>query len=294
MLYPLQAGRKHAFTLVELLVVIGIIALLISILLPSLAKARQSANMVACLSNLRQIGQTLLLYTNDNKGYLPLGAGPSTTATGAVYQTLWVHEVSLVLGKNPSDNNNAQGLAPVLKCPEATIQTAANAAYPEFVFHYTANPRLMPVIALPGTAPAILDPATGSPFLHRQLATVKDASGKMLVWDGAQIPDTTGTGSNNNCVPVAIGLDGGPTDATTWPTHQFLDPSPDPAVNMEGPLWIASGNTGTNKDNNTDGDKNLMRFRHLGNNQVGALFCDGHAEQRALNGVARRDVCVNR
>ncbi|HRK31008.1 MAG TPA: type II secretion system protein [Tepidisphaeraceae bacterium] len=65
--------RTRAFTLVELLVVIGIVAILIAALLPALGKARQAADRTACLNNLRQVHKAFLLYAMNHDGQVPIG-----------------------------------------------------------------------------------------------------------------------------------------------------------------------------------------------------------------------------
>ena len=69
-------SRKSAFTLVELLVVIGIIALLISILLPTITTVRRSAIRTACAAQLRDIGNAFQMYLNDAKGRIPEQLNP--------------------------------------------------------------------------------------------------------------------------------------------------------------------------------------------------------------------------
>ena len=64
-------NQSCAFTLVELLVVIGIIALLLAILMPALSRVRESANRAKCLANISELGRAIILYAHDNKDRLP-------------------------------------------------------------------------------------------------------------------------------------------------------------------------------------------------------------------------------
>jgi prepilin-type N-terminal cleavage/methylation domain-containing protein/prepilin-type processing-associated H-X9-DG protein len=119
----------NAFTLVELLVVIGIIALLISILLPTLGKAREVARRAACLSNLRQVHQAFHFYALENRDQVPLGhRSASKQFNSMVFSATsgrWVLFGLLTQGRSMPD-------ARVLFCPSE--------ANPKFMFDTEANP----------------------------------------------------------------------------------------------------------------------------------------------------------
>jgi prepilin-type N-terminal cleavage/methylation domain-containing protein len=138
-------GGRSAFTLVELLVVIGIIAVLVSMLLPALNKARQHANQVACGSNLRQIGLGFILYAQDNRGRWPIRFTGTTYPFGRPRTSDgWQLElmISKYLGKQLSDDGAAtrqQVFGKVFICPASDV-VAARTAGSNWVYTASAAP----------------------------------------------------------------------------------------------------------------------------------------------------------
>jgi prepilin-type N-terminal cleavage/methylation domain-containing protein/prepilin-type processing-associated H-X9-DG protein len=106
----------QGFTLVELLVVIGIISVLIAILLPSLQLARANARKLSCLSNMRQVGTALMMYANESKGYFPYQEeSVAASPNGGVSNFATTTTPNFLSAVMPYLNNNIY----VLICPDA-------------------------------------------------------------------------------------------------------------------------------------------------------------------------------
>jgi prepilin-type N-terminal cleavage/methylation domain-containing protein/prepilin-type processing-associated H-X9-DG protein len=136
--------KARGFTLVELLVVIGIIALLISILMPALSNARRSANTVKCLSNIRQIGVAVQMYAGDYKGTIPVVRSDQ----GNPLKSVWwmdllapyatrLSSATYTGGTQASDNQEFQNSV-IFGCTEYDPRTDVSAsltnAYPGYAF----------------------------------------------------------------------------------------------------------------------------------------------------------------
>ncbi len=110
--------KKHPFTLIELLVVIAIIAILASMLLPALNRARESARASTCVSNLKQLGQSSTMYALDNGDLFVFSAYDSPTNNvpwGGILLNNGYLPASLVPGSTTSKTN------PVLYCPSLAV-----------------------------------------------------------------------------------------------------------------------------------------------------------------------------
>lgn len=188
-----------AFTLVELLVVIGIIALLVAILLPALNRARTQAMTLQCMANLRSIGQSIFQYTNNNRGKLPYGYWDGDPAglvpeSACVISARWKADIPLqsdwrtllmqnVFGKGDGTwATESLFPFPAFQCPAADVSDPLESSV-ILKAHYGCNPRLMPNIGLTDNA------NPGQRLRPYQISHIQRSSQICLMWDAQQVFD---------------------------------------------------------------------------------------------------------
>ena len=120
-----ENSGSAAFTLIELLVVIAIIAVLASLFLPALARAKEKAKAIKCLSNEKQIGLGYLLYASDNSDYLPLSSDLKNASPCE-----WFWEISRYIARETASVTNLDARNKVVACPSAKLKNPALEAIP--------------------------------------------------------------------------------------------------------------------------------------------------------------------
>jgi prepilin-type N-terminal cleavage/methylation domain-containing protein/prepilin-type processing-associated H-X9-DG protein len=264
--------RRNGFTLVELLVVIGIIAVLISVLMPALNAARSSAKLVNCQSNFKQIYNGVLFYTLSNKGLLPLASEPNGFGgepMGTNCKTLI--ELTQMLGYQPMDVNQTLPLAPAFKCTEAYDEAGGVVWAPNLIRTIKFHPRAFPGYNALNSMP--------TEYPQRKLTSIRKGAEKVAFWEGAQLPTW-----NETSEPDSIFLDNW---RWNW-GHMYTDPPADGDYSR----WELAIASGPNRD--LDWWQCGMRFRHNKQKASPIAFFDGHVEVRRIGEVKVKEVCINK
>jgi prepilin-type N-terminal cleavage/methylation domain-containing protein len=301
---PCRSGRA-GFTLVELLVVIGIIAVLISVLLPALGKARQAANQVDCQARLKQMGAALQIYLVQTKGVLPYAYVPKTGTFTGETGTWWFFVLSEMMNKNTySPDGFVRSLSPVFTDKDTVPEDGGY----RWIIHYTASPRIFYRSDIPDYAPGFFfagaDPLSAPNLSARKITTVKQSHSAFVIWDAPQTRDSANRWPAGQAYPVAESL-----DAWGWYNGSGLCyDTPGTSVKVDravlpGALGVSGRQPGkaSQKQYNYDGfsafDPNgwlsHLRFRHMNNTQLCALCLDGHVETRRVGEVMVKDVFTN-
>jgi prepilin-type N-terminal cleavage/methylation domain-containing protein len=190
--------KQRAFTLVELLVVIGIIAVLIAVLLPALSRANRQAKMTSCLSNQKQLVLALIMYCQENQSYFPGGPGDSKWKDDNGTPQPLTHFDRLANydpdAFNPYACNQDEQMGPTFlmkyvakskkipACPEEPFLQAKGSFYPNN--YHTGYWYPMSLVYTPheiwiGTGPAI----PGNPQKPQKLSKVKYPTNKCVIID---------------------------------------------------------------------------------------------------------------
>ena len=277
-----QSQKFRAFTLVELLVVIGIIAVLIAVLMPALTAARNSAKLVQCQSNFKQVYNSLLFYSLGNKGYLPYASSAAGYLEPQGNCANTFIELTNLLGIKFDDPNQVAGeIAPVFRCVESFGADEglvwARGLIRTIMFH----PR-----AFPGVD-QLSDPMLAAEYPQRRLSTIKNSAEKIAFWEGHQVF------AWNMCSPPgAPNLDAGA--GWQWGVGGFGHKWIDPPFNADAVTrWDQPINTLTNRDGNSFWGC-AVRFRHNKQTTGPVAFFDGHVETRRLKEIKLREVCINK
>lgn len=283
------AQKRDGFTLIELLVVIAIIALLISLLLPALAKAKQEGVSISCLANLKSQGQMLFEYSDQYQGAIPYG---SIAASGNPSQFLidyWnvllftstqdSHYASVITNAwySPTASNIAayQGamekFAKIFVCPASTLPITQGPNWydvePPGYCTYAANPNFFMLMKQPGVD-------GGPQYYTFKLSNVQDPTQKLAIGDATQNESSSHSSSPTfswqqnewpEVYPGAFGINYLIPAQGVWPVPTF--------TNNED---IPSGYCG-------------LRYRHgqteptPENGWANAVFFDGHAKSIPIN-----------